>query len=51
MTGNNEDGVTLLAMNHPIAPWWSSLWLWLFHRDLDPDSLEQIEIEIPDRQK
>lgn len=42
------EGFSLNSASHPIAPWWRRLWLWIFHRDINADSLETFEIDLPD---
>lgn len=34
-------------MAHPRAPWWRRVWMWLKRPTLSEDSLETIEIEVP----
>lgn len=42
-------GVSLTSMVHPHAPWYRRLWMWLRPPRLSEDSLEDIEIDIPER--
>lgn len=44
----NSDGVSLTSIAHPRSPWWRRVWLWLRGSRLSKDSIETIEIEIPD---
>lgn len=37
------DGVSLTSIAHPRGPWWKSLWLWLFRRDINPHAVETID--------
>lgn len=41
---NRRDGVSLQATAHPKAPWYKSLWLWLSHRDINPNNTENVTI-------
>lgn len=46
------DGVTLYNAPHPRPPWWKRPWSWLrcrlFAADVSEESLETIEIQLPD---
>ncbi len=43
----NDDGVALTSIAHPRSPWWHRVWLWFRPLRLAEDSLETIEIEVP----
>jgi hypothetical protein len=47
---DDHDGVSLTNIAHPVAPWWRRIWLWFRPMRLSKDTLETIEIEIPDDQ-
>lgn len=39
----DKRGLALTSTEHPVAPWWKRLWLLLFHRDIDPKTIETVE--------
>ena len=41
-----EDGIVLVSMAHPVAPWWQRLWHAIFHRDLNEAAIEDAIVEI-----
>lgn len=52
-----DDGVSLCSTAHPRRAWYRRLWDWVywwikdqFGGPLSDDSLEDIEIELPDRE-
>jgi len=45
----NSNGVALSSAPHPRSPWWRRVWFWFRQPRLSRESLETIEIEIPDR--
>lgn len=52
MSESKDDGIALYSAVHPKGSWISSLRLWFLHligRDLNPDSLETVEIEVPEK--
>ncbi len=44
-----EDGIALYSAAHPKPVWWMR-WKYWFLRDLSQESLETIEIDIPESQ-
>jgi hypothetical protein len=42
------DGVSLRSAHHPRRSWWEVLVSWWFPVDLNPNALEQVEIELSD---
>lgn len=42
---DNGDGISLQATVHPKAPWYKSLWLRIFHRDIREPALELVSID------
>lgn len=38
--------ISLNSTSHPVAPWYRRLWARLFPRDIAPESVEQVEIDV-----
>ena len=45
----SKDGIALTSARHPVEPHWAKrLWGWLWPRDINPDSLVDVEFSTDD---
>lgn len=42
-----EDGISLQCARHPRESWLKYIWLRMFHRDINPNSLETVFLSKP----